>query len=287
MNHRQMTRAMLLMLLLPVVSARAEAPSFPDQALVMEGFQGVLWVQTSVEHQALCRQAFGAATALLDTAMADPNWHAALEQGDEQGLPPAVVVDVDETMLDNSPFHGALLKEGRSFDQKLFAGWVDAAIAEPLPGALEFARAARARGAEVFYVTNRKVGQETATRVNLARHGFPLNDHIDTVLMRAERPEWLWDKTTRRAAIARHYRIIMLIGDDFNDFFSGARTMVEQRRAQSERFQDWWGSRWFILPNPTYGSWLGAIYNYEWGIPDDDKRRLRQRVLDVFSLPVP
>jgi len=279
------TRLWFLLLFLSVCHrAQALPPAFPPHALVMEGFQGVLWVQTSVEHRALCRQTFLAARAQLQTALADPNWTAALEQQPGRSrLPPAVIVDIDETVLDNSPFHGTLLKTGHSFSTELFRQWVEAARAKALPGAVAFTQAAKALGIEVFYVTNRSADEEQATRLNLAREGFPVADKVDTVLMRKERPEWLWDKTTRRAAIARNYRILLLIGDDFNDFVSGARTSIGKRLDLSEKYQAHWGTRWFVVPNPTYGSWLGAIYDYEWGMTPDEKRQRRRETLDVFT----
>jgi len=280
------TRLWILLPLLLSVCHRVQAlaPVFPPQALVMEGFQGVLWVQTSVEHRALCQQTFLAARAQLRQALADPGWTAALEQQPGRGrLPPAVIVDIDETVLDNSPFHGTLLKTGHVFSTELFRHWVEAARAKALPGAVAFTLAAKALGVEVFYVTNRSADEEPATRRNLAREGFPVADTIDTVLMRKERPEWLWDKTSRRAAIARNYRILLLVGDDFNDFTSGARTSIDKRLQLSEKYQGRWGTRWFVVPNPTYGSWLGAIYDYEWGMTPDEKRQRRREVLDVFT----
>lgn len=265
------------------ISAEVGRPLFPTQPLVMQSFQGTLWVQTSAEHAALCRQAYAAATSHLDAALADPQWSAALEQGQNRALlPPAIIVDVDETILDNSPFQGELLRNGTAFDPALFTEWVETAQAKPLPGAVAFLRAAHDRGVTIFYVTNRKAHEEPATRDNLARAGFPLDDHVDTVLMRLERPNWIWDKSSRREAIVRGYRVLMLIGDDLNDFVGNSRVTLEQRHQLSDSHRDWWGERWIILPNPTYGSWLGAIYDYEWGITEQEQRRLREHVLDVF-----
>ena len=276
---------LLLLTTLPVAAeVDADAASFPRQSLVMQGLQGTLWVQTSVEHAALCQQAFAAAASRLDAALADPAWSAALEQGqDPARLPPAIIVDIDETVLDNSPFQGALLNEGRVFDPALFDVWVAAARAKPVPGALAFLKAAQQRGVAIFYVTNRNAMQEAATRDNLAREGFPLTDKIDTLLMRKEYPGWGWDKTSRRALIARGHRVLMLFGDDFNDFVGDSRTTLQRRRQLSAEHSDWWGERWFMLPNPSYGSWLGAINDYEWGIGDADKQRMRERLLKVFK----
>jgi len=277
---------LLLLSVITSVSARDDntLPLYPAQPLVMQNFQGTLWVQTSVEHAALCRQAFATAASHLEAALADRHWSAALEQGAYAGkLPPAIIVDVDETVLDNSPFQAALLKHGRVFDPGMFHQWVESAQAKPLPGAVEFLQTAAKRGVTIFYVTNRKAVQEAATRDNLARVGLPLADGIDTLLMRQERSEWIWDKTSRREAITRGYRVLMLIGDDFNDFIGNSRTSLQERRQMSDAHRDWWGERWIILPNPGYGSWLGALYNYEWGMSDEEKRLMRQQALELYS----
>jgi len=276
---------LLLLMALPAsAQSDAAAPLFARQPLVMQGLQGTLWVQTSVEHAALCRQAFAAAASHLDAALADPQWSAALEQGPHsERLPPAIIVDVDETILDNSPFQGALLKEGKVFDPALFNLWVEEARARALPGAVEFLNRAHRRGVTIFYITNRNADEEAATRDNLARSGFPLEDGVDTLLMRKEHSGWGWDKGSRRALVARAHRVLMLIGDDFNDFISNSRTSLAQRRQMSALHQHWWGERWIIMPNPGYGSWLGAIYDYEWGISDADKQRLREQVLEIFN----
>jgi len=278
--------SLLALMLLVAGGARADAtlPLYPAQPLVMQNFQGTLWVQTSVEHAALCRQAFAAAASHLDEALADPSWSAALEQHPHaENLPPAIIVDVDETVLDNSPFQAALLKSGRVFDPAMFNGWVESAQAKPLPGAVEFLQAAAKRGVRIFYITNRKASQEAATRDNLARVGFPMEQGVDTLLMRRERPEWIWDKRSRREVVTRRYRVLMLIGDDFNDFIGDSRTSLEKRREMSAAHREWWGQRWIILPNPGYGSWLGALYNYEWGMNDEEKRLMRQQALELYS----
>lgn len=276
-----------LALLAAQVAARGDGKKtevFPQQPLVMQNFQGTLWVQTSVEYAALCRQAFAAAAAHLDAALADLQWSAALEQGAySEKLPPAIIVDVDETVLDNSPFQAALLKHGRVFDPMMFEQWVETAQAKALPGAVEFLQAAHKRGVTIFYITNRKASMEAATRDNLARVGLPLDDNIDTLMMRQERPEWIWDKRSRRAVVTHAYRVLMLIGDDFNDFVAASRTSLQARRRMSAEHRDWWGERWIILPNPGYGSWLGALYNYEWGMSDEEKRLMRQQALELFS----
>jgi acid phosphatase len=196
---------------------------------------------------------------MLDRALADRSWTAALEQGqDFAGKPPAVILDIDETVLDNSEFEERVARDGGAQREERWGAWCRETKATPVPGALEFTRAAQAKGVTVFYVSNRDASVEQVTRQNLATVGFPLDDRRDTVLTRGERPEWTPEKATRREFVARDFRILLLVGDDFADFVPGARTMLAARRALAETHDAMWGVKWIVLPNPMYGSWKRA-----------------------------
>ena len=98
----------------------------------------------------------------------------------------------------------------------------------------------------------------------MAATGFPLGTGIDTVLSRGERPEWSASaKGPRRAHVAASYRILLLVGDDLGDFVVDAAGTSEERSAHTEPHRDWWGRRWIMIPNPTYGSWERAIVGRE------------------------
>jgi acid phosphatase len=240
-----------------------------------------LWVQTSAEYRALGIEAYAAATSRLEGALGDSTWTAALEQSPGFGsLPPAVVLDVDETVLDNSPHQARLVASNQTFGRESWNKWVTEATADPVPGALEFTKAADDLGIAVFYVTNRNHELEQPTRENLEKHGFPLPVDEDRLLLRGEREGWGSDKTTRRAFVARGYRIVMLVGDDLNDFVSGARVSPADRIALAERYSQWWGSRWVILPNPTYGSWEGALFQYDPTLSDSERLEKKNQSLD-------
>lgn len=246
----------------------ASAPAFLEAQQVSgdthELLNASLWIQTAAEYRVVCRTIFGAATKALDTALDDPTWTAALEQAGPFGsLRPAVIVDLDETVLDNSPFAGRMVLDRMPFDLKVWAEWVARAEAAALPGSLEFLRYAEGRGVTVFYVTNRSADQETATRSNLARLGLALPSGTDTVLTSRERPDWGSDKSSRRAYVAASYRVLLLVGDDLGDFLAGARDTPENRIALAERRLDYWGTRWFLVPNPMNGSWETALYGHE------------------------
>ena len=197
---------------------------------------------------------------MLDRALADTTWTAALEQtGDFGSKPPAVILDADETVLDNSESQERDVRDGAAYSEARWAVWCNERRAVPIPGALEFTRAAAAKGVTVFYVTNRDRALEQATRDNLAKFGFPLDSGRDTVLTRAERPEWTSsDKSPRRSVVAQDFRILLLVGDDFGDFVQGARGTLAARKALDEANAAMWGVKWIALPNPMYGSWKTA-----------------------------
>ena len=229
-----------------------------------ENLNATLWTQTAVEHDAICLQAFRQARESLDRALKDKRWTAALEQtGNYRKLPPAVVLDIDETVVDNSGMEARAALADSDFTTELWDQWVSESAAGALPGAVEFTQYARSRGVTVFFITNRDAKHEEATRKNLARLGFPLDPAkggpADTLLTRGERPEWTSDKGTRRAEVASRYRILLLLGDDFGDFVSNVRVPVEQRRAIYQRERERWGRQWIVLPNPMYGSWEAAV----------------------------
>lgn len=264
------------------VSAGSPAPSPAAMAVV----DAVLWMQTSAEYEAMSRQAYAAAMRLLPKALADTSWTAALEQGPGAGdLPPAVILDVDETVLDNSPYAARLIERDEAFSEESWAVWVKEARAEPVPGALEFVRAAREAGVEVFYLTNRLAGLEDATRRNLAAKGFPPGGVEDVYLLKDERDGWGSDKTSRRAWIAERYRVLMLGGDDLNDFTSGARGASVQARAELvERHADKWGNGWFVFANPTYGSWVSPLLE---GLESPSKEDVVRRKLEWLDPDYP
>ncbi len=259
----------------PAPSAAA-APAASDARLPHsdDRLGGVLWVQTSAEYRALAQAAFARARLELDRALADPTWTAALEQrGDATSLPPAVIADLDETLLDNSPYEADRIRAGLRYEAKSWGEWVNRARAAALPGALEFVRYAAERGVTLFYVTNRKATLEAGTRANLVALGFPLATDRDTVLMADEQPGWGSDKGSRRAEVASSFRILLLVGDDLGDFVSGARALPEERIALVEPFADRWQKSWILLPNPYYGSWERALSDNESGLTDEEVLR--------------
>src|SRR5690606_15658902 len=136
-----------------------------------ENLHSTLWTQTSVEYRASTLQAYRLAMLMLDRALADSSWTAALEQeasGSYASLPPAVVLDVDGTVLDNSAYQARLVLEDAAYASDSWNAWVQEARAVPVPGAVAFTRYAHDKGVTVIYLTNRRGDTEEATRRNLA-----------------------------------------------------------------------------------------------------------------------
>jgi 5'-nucleotidase (lipoprotein e(P4) family) len=261
----------------PADGAVTEWAGLPSPS-AMAVLDATLWLQTSAEYAAMSRQTWAAAARLLPVALADTTWSAALEQGPGAGgLPPAVIVDVDETILDNSPYAARLIERDEAFTEESWAVWVEEAKAHPVPGALEFVRTARELGVEVFYVTNRLANLEEATRRNLDAMDFPPGEAEDAYLLLEEREEWGPDKTSRRAWVAERYRVLLLAGDDLNDFLPARGLSVETRAELTERHEGRWGKHWIVFANPTYGSWVSAVLD---GLESRSSAAVNQRKLE-------
>ena len=237
-----------------------------------EVMNGVLWVQTSGEFWALASTTYHSAQVVLEQAMTQKSWSAALEQKPGyENLPPAVILDLDETVLDNSPSEGQLVLDRTVYSQDTWNTWVHTVAAAAIPGAQSFIAGAEKRGVKVFFVTNRSLSEQEDTLKNLAALKITASD--DTVLCSGENG-WTSDKTARRAEIAKSYRVLLLVGDDMNDFVSTAKLTPEQRVTLAKTHADRWGKSWILLPNAMYGSWERALFP---GLTKDKEILLRKR----------
>ena len=280
--RRQLSAAVWLPVLLVSCQSWSRIPAGGDD-WTLEGLNAVLWMQTSAEYEAAAEQAFRLATLQLDAALEPGNvsWTASLEQGSDTGdLPPAVVLDVDEVVLDSSPFQARLLERRVGFRLEDWNAWAREASAEAVPGALAFVKHAEANGVRIFYVTNREVEIEAATRRNLAKLGFPVGDGGENLLTRNERTGWGSDKGSRRRFIAADHRIVLLVGDDLNDFVSGSRAQPGSRVELTRRWRGYWGTKWIVLPNPMYGSWERSLYGFDRSLSRSERLRRKWEKLE-------
>jgi len=259
------------------------APDPPPSDLL----NAVLWMQRSVEFKASALTAFALARIRLDQALGDPSWTGAPREqtGAYQALPPAVILDLDETILDNSGYQAWMALGGTAFDPKTWNAYVNTVTSRAVPGALEFARYADGKGVKVFYVSNRTAEEEPATRRNLEKLGFPMGVGVDTMLMTRKQPDWGSAKGTRRAFVAKSYRVLLNVGDNLGDFVDEYRGTEAERLKILEQHRERWGREWIVIANPAYGSFESAPFGHDFKLSDGERRRLKRAVLDAWPGP--
>lgn len=270
-----------------VVLAISAAPALAaDPVPQNDLLNAELWMQRSVEYKANALAVYALAKVQLDLALADRTRTAATEQtGNFQDLPPAVVLDLDETAMDNSAYQVGLVTSGTEFSPKSWDAWVRAEKATAVPGAVEFTRYAESKGVKVFYITNRSGDQEEPTRRNAQALGFPMGGNVDTFLMSKERPEWGSAKSTRRAHVSKDYRILLLLGDNFGDFTDAANGSEADRLKAFEAAKEHFGRDWLMLANPGYGSFESAPYGHNFKLSADERRAKKIGVLEPWTAP--
>jgi 5'-nucleotidase (lipoprotein e(P4) family) len=280
------SRRGLAMLLVVVLLALA-APVLAQDPPASDLLNATLWTQRSVEFKATALGAFALARIRLVQALADPQWTAAPKEqtGAYQSLPPAVIVDVDETILDNSAYQAWMTLKDTTFDAKTWNAYVNTVSSLAIPGAVEFTKYADGKGVKVFYLSNRTAEEEAATRKNLEKLGFPLGAPVDTMLMARKRPDWGSAKGTRRAHVAKSYRILLNLGDNFGDFVDEYRGSEAERLKVLEEHRDRWGREWIMIANPTYGSFESAPFGHDFKLSNGDKRKAKRGVLDAWPGP--
>ncbi|MEZ4757269.1 MAG: 5'-nucleotidase, lipoprotein e(P4) family [Flavobacteriales bacterium] len=241
----------------PVAQAPSPAPSATEQ-LARQGSDAVLWQHASAEYYRIALQTFELARMRLaeNLAVADAR-------------PKAVVVDIDETVLDNSPYQVTAIRDGRTFDQATWKEWTDKASARPTPGALPFLVHAKEHGCEVFYITNRDIRERASTLKNLRDLGFPFADEAHLLLMDGSS-----DKTERRATVASTHRIVLLVGDQLRDFHEGFKDRsTDHGRPVVDAMSDTLSRYFILLPNPMYGTYRDAVQGK--GTDEEKLERMR------------
>ena len=254
------------------LQAQAQTPAMSGQVAAEYEYQtgAILWTQSSAEYRALAYQSFSLAKIRLDQALAS-------RRSVRSAKPPAVIVDVDETVMDNSRFQAELVLRQAPFTAQTWEAWCDRAEAGSVPGAVEFLTYAARRRVRVFYITNRRQTEKAGTITNLRKLGFP-DVSEETVMTRDQKTPA--SKESRRKAVASRYTILLLVGDnlnDFNDDFTGKS--IADRKAQVDRERVEFGSRFIVVPNPMYGDWEGAIYDNKSNLTDAERRAKRKAAL--------
>lgn len=206
-----------------------------------------LYHQQSAEYVAACQQAYNLCKMILDNELMNQNAGKSL----------AVVLDIDETVLDNSPYQAECVLENISYPTR-WDEWCNLAIAKPVPGALSFVKYAESKGVSAFFVTNRREHLKVSTIKNLQDQGFPFADSIHVIMRKQEA-----SKESRRRVIQEKYDIVILVGDNLSDLsllFDDKSN--DERSVEVEKMPKDFGANLVIIPNAMYGDWENDIYNH-------------------------
>jgi 5'-nucleotidase (lipoprotein e(P4) family) len=169
-----------------------------------------------------------------------------------------------------------MAKNDIPFNTKDWYAWGEMRKAKPVPGAPDFLNYAVAKGVKIFYVSNRDEVQKQATIDNLKDAGFADVSAENVMLRQTEST-----KEPRRLSIAAKFRIVMLMGDNLDDFSNAfERRSVVERFAAVDAARDDWGKRFIVLPNAMYGTWESAVYNYE-RLTEAQKAERRANALEL------
>lgn len=268
-----------------VAGSRSAAEDVPPPRVVTRedpanrSLDANLWMQTSAEYRACCYQAYNLARRRLSEKVHDvpPGGWA---------KPPAVVCDLDETVLDNSGFMTRLTRNGLTFDQATWDDWERSEYAQVrlIPGARAFIDEARRLGVAVVYITNRSQKKDlrdgTLNALELLGVEVPGENLLAATITS--------DKTARRRAVEARYTVLLYLGDNLRDFHEGdfrstidntktpltsdpakLQAAIAARAAAVDRCDDLFGREWIIFPNPAYGEWAKVL-----GLGAADKDRL-------------
>ena len=204
-----------------------------------------VWFQKSAEVVALYHQGYNIAKMRIDQAIKT-----------KSAKPYAVVLDIDETVLNNSPYEAWCVKFDSAFSPLSWNKWIISASAKPLPGAVEFTNYAKKNNVEVFYISNRDKHQLTQTILNLQNAGFP-NANSSFVLLKDSTS----NKSFRRAKVREKYNITLLLGDNLGDFAHLFDNRPNGVAVDSvTKYKSMFGDKYVILPNPMYGSWTKRFH---------------------------
>ncbi len=225
----------------------------------------VLWYQQSAEMQASYLQAYKNAKLLLATKLDTVTTDLKL----------AVVVDIDETILDNSPYEARLLVMGVTYESANWKAWCEEANANALPGALDFLNYAHSNGVEIFYISNRKIEVLHATIRNLQKIGAPQSDSSHVMLRTTTS-----DKTLRRDAVKAKCEVLIYVGDNLTDYDEvyAERKQDLGKLLVSKNQKDLFNN-FVMLPNPMYGEWEAALYENDFSLADSLKLVKRREAL--------
>ncbi|WP_245552723.1 5'-nucleotidase, lipoprotein e(P4) family [Fusobacterium russii] len=226
------------------------------------------WFQTSGEAKALFIQGYNIATQKLKEHLKKPS-----------AKPYSIVLDLDETVLDNSAYSAENIKKGQNWSKESWNEWVNMVAADVLPGAKDFLEFANKNKVEIYYISDRYEEHLDATIENLKKLGLPVQSRAHVLLKEKNDKS---GKVNRRDYVKNHTNLIMLFGDNLSDFEEFSKKSIEDRNKKVEELSKEFGDKFIVFPNPMYGAFETAIYGGKFG----DARSLinaRKAVLKAYE----
>lgn len=245
----------------------AKAQDYTVRDLHEQHVLATVWTQRSAEFKALCYQSFNMAKLIYDMDL----------QNGESSMKRAVAVDINETILDNSKYSAGLV----DYDQGFPTGWEEWCLSgerEAIPGSVDFLNYVVSKGGDVFYISNTKIKHKDRIMKTLKALEFPQVNHV---LLR----ETTSDKGPRREMVRKDHKLVLLIGDNLNDFDSLFRKKgLDERRAAVDQVKDQFGIKFVVVPNPFYGEWESGVYKGNWKLNPLEKSKARKAALIKWNM---
>ena len=229
---------------------------------------GLLWMRTSAEYRALAYQGYNVAMNAVKMAVTDPS---------HQRKPLAIVLDADETVVDNTKLMGESIVNGNGrFDAPWWRQAVHQGKSQAMPGAVEFLNEVHKQGVEIFYVSNRYAPVNyDATVQNFKALGFPSVDKDHVLLFEKDS-----DKQPRFDMIAKKYYVVVYMGDNAGDFPIGTKgKTLAERNAIIDNHKEDFGTTFVVFPNPAYGSWVSALAKGYQNLSPEEQKQVNNQYL--------
>ncbi len=245
------------------VTAEESKPENSTEYLV----GATVWYQTSAECDALYNQIYSLAKMKLEFSL----------KNSKVKKKKAIVTDLDETVIDNSPFQARLIKNNFDYSEKEWNIWVNEKNAKALPGSVSFFNYAQENGVEVFYISNRSIETINETMENLRNLGLPFVDEKHVLLKKESS-----DKSDRIKKVNSSFDLVLLLGDNLRDFSEEYANRGDDFGKQKvEETKQLFGEKYIVFPNPMYGEWEKAVYKNERDVSNEKKNILRKEALNI------
>ena len=225
-----------------------------------------IFQQRAAEYRALCLQGYNIAKMRIESYVAQTE------------KPKAIITDIDETILDNSPYAVHQAYSGLEYTTATWYEWTDQSAADTMPGASAFLKYVASKNIQVFYITNREDKERASTLKNLKRFDLPNADeiHLYTKLGTSS-------KEVRRQQVMDRYEVVLLMGDnlaDLNILFD--KKTEDERKKNTDILAGEFGKKFIVFPNVNYGDWESSMYKYDYKLTQMQKDSVIKSVLKSY-----